>query len=202
MGDIFPLDESNERNSFSSDYYEEFYCQRNPNGSFIEPIIEFPVHHSHFRILTKIMFVKIALFENRNAFYTASIGENTDELDSLINLNSWEAKIIYFSGKIYFNELSKKELSNLNLDFNEIKSDCNWIWKNYINWNKDIKPGVGDTVWALNRKGITNKYKKWKEFWGKVWYHKKDKIFQVYSPLGPNYGKSDCYNMDGSPSIR
>jgi hypothetical protein len=185
------------------EYIEVFYCPINSEPMETLPLVQFPIHHTHFRILSRIVLVKIGIYEGYkklNLFYPKnSWSFNSDELDDLKRLHSWETKILLFSKKIFFKELTEKEINNLYLDFSEIKSDCNQIWEWFVSWEKGtLTPIKSESTWLTKRDSIKKKFKIWRQFWGKIYYHKtQDKFFKQHS-LGPDYGMSDCYGLDGN----
>jgi len=180
--------------------FELFYCQIVKEPMMRTPLIEFPIHHTHFKILSRIVLVKIGIYEgyeNLDLFFNEHNDEwDSDELDELMNLHSWESKIFLYSSKLYFNELTENEVDNLYLDFGEIKSGCNDIWERFVNYKReyDRRP---EPIWVTNQDSIKKKFKIWRQFWCRVWYDKTQKRFFQILPLGSDYGMSDCYGLDG-----
>ena len=179
--------------------FELFYCQIVKEPMMRTPLIEFPIHHTHFRILSRIVLVKIGLyegFENMSLFFNEDPElPDSPELYDLLNLNSWESKILLYSSKLFFNELTEYEVENLNLDFRKIKSQCNEIWRR-VSYKKQFKIQP-QSVWVTNRDSIKKKFKLWRQFWLRVWYDKTEKCFLTTHPLGTDYGYSNCYGLDG-----
>ena len=115
----------------SKDDFELFYCPFDYDNT--REIVELHVHHTDFRLLSRIHLVKIGLYEGcekLNLFYPKNGWEYiSDENEDLRRIESWETKILNFSSKIYFNELNEREIHYLGIDSEEIKNHCNDIWK-------------------------------------------------------------------------
>ena len=152
--------------------YELFYCRPHEGIFRYDPIIEYPIHHKHFRILSRIILLKFGIYESIEDIELLTEPEEKritlDDLPysyELLDLESWETKILLFSSKIFFNELSEKEVKELSLDFDLIKSSCNGYWNSYVSYDVDepliiISDGsnVYKSIWDKKRDVIKNKY--------------------------------------------
>jgi len=204
----------------SSKNYELFYCRPNKKDFLINepiPIIEYPIHHKHFRILSRIVLVKFGITENldnidfMDDLYDGHDSNNKSNLDDysyseeLLNLESWETKILLFSSKLFFNELNKQEIEELSLDFDFIKVQCRDIWTSWVSPHISFDIGeisnesdfddISLSIWDEKKDLIKKKFKLWKKFWIKVYYDREEKIF-MYEDNEFGLGYKKCVGLD------
>ena len=189
--------------------YELFYCRPHEEFFRYDPIIEYPIHHKHFRILSRIILLKFGIYESIEDIELLTEPEEKritlDDLPysyELLDLESWETKILLFSSKIFFNELSEKEVKELSLDFDLIKSSCNGYWNSYVSYDVDepliiISDGsnVYKSIWDKKRDVIKNKYILWKKYWIKVYYDKEENIF-IHQDRDFGLVYKECVGLD------
>ena len=200
---------------FDINNFELFYCR--PDELDIEgnkPLIEYPIHHKHFRILSRIILVKIGMYENIEKLELLPDSkpdlDDPDFLDypsesiDMTQLESWESKILFYSSKLFFNELSNKEVEELQLDFDLIRISCRYIWESNVSYYykdpdfliiSDLSHSELKSIWNRKIRIIKKKHKIWKRSWVKVFYHKeKQTFFQKFH--GFNWDYTECVGLN------